>query len=125
MDLVIKRENLIAILKENKDKHHDNFVKAVVKYKEKAVEVLKQNIENISSGKKLRIYFTLPVPEEHTKDYDRAIHSLEIDARDEIKLSEQDARSYVDDFWGWSASYFANTSSYNFKQEETEETEED
>jgi hypothetical protein len=122
MDLVIKRENLVAILKENKNKHHTNFVEAVAKYKIKAVEVLKENIDNISSGKKLRIFFTLPVPEEHTKDYDRAIHSLELDARDEIKLTEQDARCYVDDQWGWSDSYFANTSSYNFAgKEETEE----
>ena len=122
MDLVINRQMLVTILIENKDKHHNNFVKAVASYKEKAVEVLKQNIDNISSGKKLRVYFTLPVPEEHTKDYDRAIRSLGLDTRDEIKLTEADARCYVDDQWGWSQSFLSNTVSYNFKQEETEET---
>lgn len=122
MDLVINREVLVKILIENKNNHHDNFVKAVEKYKEKAVEVLKQNIENISSGKKLRIYFALPVPEEHTKDYDRAIRSLALDTRVEIKLSEQDARCYVDDQWGWTQNYLSNTSSYLVSQKiETEE----
>ena len=122
MDLVIKREQLISILKDNRKDHHEKFVKAVAIYKEKAVEVLKRNIDNISSGKKLRVYFVLPVPEEHLKDYDRAIRSLELDARDEIKLTEQDARNYVDDFWGWSQSYLSNTTAY-LDTERTEEEE--
>jgi hypothetical protein len=122
MDLVIKREQLISILKDNRKDHHEKFVKAVAIYKEKAVEVLKRNIDNISSGKKLRVYFVLPVPEEHLKDYDRAIRSLELDARDEIKLTEQDARNYVDDFWGWSQSYLSNTTAYlDTKRTEEEE----
>ena len=123
MDLVIKRDKLISILRKNREDHHEKFVKAVAIYKEKAVAVLKTNIDNISSGKKLRLYFPYPVPEEHLKDYDRAIHSLELDARDEIKLNEQDARNYVDDFWGWSGSYASNTSSYLVSPEKNEEEE--
>ena len=121
MDLVIDKMTLISILIKNRDEHHNNFVNAVIAYKEKAVEVLKQNIDNITSGKKLRIYFALPVPEEHIKDYDRAIHSMSLDTRKEIKLSEQDARNYIDDQWGWSQNFLSNTVAYNFKQTETEE----
>lgn len=121
MDLVIKRDQLLDILKENRSKHHDNFVKAVAIYKKKAVELLKQNIDNISAGKRMSIIWTLPVPEEHTKDYDRAIRSLSLDARAEVKLSEQDARNYVDDQWNWSNSFLSNTVSYNFKGSELDE----
>jgi hypothetical protein len=66
------------------------------------------------------MYFTLPVPEEHTKDYDRAIRFISLDTREEIKLSEADAKSYVEDMWGWTASYLSNTSSY-FVEENIEE----
>jgi hypothetical protein len=122
MDLMIEKNVLISILVKNRDEHHEKFVKAVALYKQKAIEVLKQNIDNISSGKKLRVFFTLPVPEEHVNDYDRAIRFVTIDTRKEIKLSEQDAINYVEDQWGWSQSYLSNTTSYLATQEiETED----
>jgi hypothetical protein len=122
MDLVIEKQILVSILIKNRDEHHEKFVKAVALYKQKAVEVLKQNIDNISSGKKLRVYFVLPVPEEHVNDYDRIIRFLAIDTRKEIKLTEQEARNYVDDQWGWTQSYLSNTTSYLASEEiETEE----
>ena len=113
MDLVISKEKLLSILKENRAKHHEKFVKAVAIYKEEAVHVLMKNIDNISRGVKLRVVFLLPVPEEHLKDYDRAIHSLELDTRNEIKLDDGEARCYVEDQWNWINSFLSNTVAYS------------
>lgn len=111
-DITVNKEALLAALRTNRDKHHDVFERAVVKFRAQVVEKLDSMIQQLRNGKTPNLYVGLPVPEEHTDDYDRNIHMLEMHIGETIELSEEAFMRLVEDEWGWNAAFASNTASY-------------
>ena len=55
---------------------------------------------------------SLTYPQDHGKDYDRAIHMMQASIYDEVKLSVDEFDSYVLNNWEWKANFLSNTTSY-------------
>lgn len=111
-DVTVAKAALITILRDNRAVHRKTFDVAVVKFREQAIERLDALITEIKQGKLPQLYVPLPMPEEHTGDYDRAIKMLEMHIEDTITLSEDAYARLVDDDWGWKQAFFSNTASY-------------
>jgi hypothetical protein len=58
------------------------------------------------------MYISLPMPEDHTDDYERAIKMLDLDVREDIELTEQEFAQYVLDDWGWKDQWTTTNSAY-------------
>lgn len=112
MNVVVNKTELLNVLRENRDAHRAIFLEALEAYKEKSIELLEKQIQNLEKGKFPIRYSNLLIPEDHTEDYNRIISMLQMDIRKEFKLEENDYASYVLDDWQWKAAWLSNTLSY-------------
>lgn len=111
--VVVQKDKLVETLTANRDAHRAIFEEALEGYKTRSVELLEEHIERIKKGKVERIVVSLPVPEDHTDDYDRALTSLEWSIFDEVELTMREFDQYVRDNWSWKGEFTATTSLYN------------
>ena len=116
--ITVDKDELRLALIKNREDHKAIYDKAVIAYKEKFVKEAQRFAEDaVRRAQGGRIDFALfrglPVPEEHTEDFDRAIQMLEWEINDTVELEETDFRQYVQNNWRWAASFASNTSSYN------------
>lgn len=112
-DVTVDKLALLEAIRENRSKHRAIFEEAVAGYKDKALELLNGHIESVKSGRMTVIAVHLPVPEDHTKDYDRAIKMIEMSVGETIVLSELDFQNYVMDDWRWKQQFLTSNSHYS------------
>ena len=117
MDSVtVNKADLIAKITEERDKHKALYDEAVIVYTERFVaeaqRYAEEAIKRAARKQGFRQYTWLPVPEEHTEDFDRALQMLEWELSDTVTLDESDFRTLVQNQWGWMRNFTANTTSY-------------
>lgn len=117
-EIRVKRDNLLAVLHENRDRHKDVFEKALVKYRALAIEELERALADARLGKRISRGLRLIEPMNMTRDYDRVIRQVEMDVRDEIELSEREFAQYVMDDWAWRDQFEASTMAYTVSEGE-------
>ena len=114
MNVSINKDVLFQILNDNLTKHKKEYEEAVKVWRAKFAVEINKTVDRINNGEKpFRFYSQLPVPEEHSKDYERVIRMVSMDTRDILVLNEKEASMYLDDDWDWRPSFDANTSTYN------------
>lgn len=111
--VTVKKSVLLEKLQANRADHRGIFEEALDGYRDAALEILEGHIERVRQGKVEQIFVSLPMPEDHTKDYDRAIGMIEMSVDEEITLSEADFASYVQDDWRWKQQFLASNSTYS------------
>lgn len=112
-EIVVEKARLKQTLTENRAKHRAMFDEAIEGYRTRSIELLEEHIERIKKNKVERIMVSLPIPEDHTDDYDRALENLEWTIFDTVELSAQEFDQYVRDNWRWKQEFAATTSLYN------------
>jgi hypothetical protein len=113
MELItVNKADLIETLRNNRDKHREMFLTAQEKYRETMIDELDRALRVARAHGKIKRAFTMPVPEDHTEDFDTVISMLEWDQGETVELSHRDFLMYVENNWGWQASFAANTESY-------------
>lgn len=113
--VVMPKDKVVDIILTNRDAHRAVFEEAMEGYEARSVELLQEHIARIKKGKRERIVVSLPVPEDHTEDYDRVLSILDHDTRDEVELDARSFDQYVRDNWSWKGEFTATTSMYNNK----------
>lgn len=144
-EVVMKKDELVKVLEENKAKHDVLYETAVAGYWELAKEKLAEKKGKLDAAleelkgdvlhevgkleKKLDAKEVLPYsiachgfkwdsalglvyPENHTKDYDRAIRMMKASIYDEVKLSEGEFDAYVLNDWEWKQKFLLSNSGY-------------
>ena len=114
--ITVKKSEFLNAVKDNRDHHRQVFEKAIEAYRSRAVELLEEHIERVKSGSLERVAVVLPLPQDHTDDYDRVIAMMEMDVRDEIELHESEFSRYVLDEWGWKQEFTTTNASYGVHQ---------
>ena len=109
----VKKEEALQILKKNRDEHKSIFLEAVEGYRKYAVEQLEKHIESIKAGKVQLVSVQIPQPQEHTKDYDRAIKMLEMSVDTEIDIDEHSFQCFIMDDWDWMRQFLTSNSAYS------------
>ncbi len=107
----VPKEGLLKKIKENRRKHVEEYEESVQGYKEAALQAideatqqLKRRVGELKEGQVVRLHavqFNLQVPENHSKDYDRAIAMLEMSIDNEITIKADEFSRYVMDDWEW------------------------
>lgn len=125
----VRKDDLLEVLKENREKHYDLYEKALKGYKDKVREELNDALERarervdeyltkVEAGQVLDISLyvgpraNLPMPKEHTEDYDRAIKMVEMSVDDTLELTEVEFAELVMDDWGWKSQFIQTSTSY-------------
>jgi len=113
MELItVDKAELLAKLRTNREAHREMFLKAQDVYREAMIAELDRALEEARTGGPIKRSFALPVPEDHTADFDTVIEMLTWDKDHMVQLSYHDFQTYVQNQWGWRASFAANTESY-------------
>lgn len=113
--VTIKKEELLSVLKINREQHSKDYQESYLGFKVAVEEKMVENLELLRSTGKIQLTVSLTVPQEHTKEYDRVIRMLEMSTADEITVSESQFIQYVMDEWNWKAGFIGTTSLYNNK----------
>jgi hypothetical protein len=111
-EITVDKGDLIAKLQANRDEHRSMFLKAQEKYREAMIVELDRALQEARDGHPIRRAFALPVPEDHTSEFDTAIEMLQWETGGEVQLDQHDFQRYVQNRWQWAASFAANSLSY-------------
>jgi hypothetical protein len=110
--VMVEKARLLDTLRLNRDEHRAIFEKAQGVYRERMIEELDRALAEAKAGRKIVRAFSLPVPEDHTDDFNTAIAMVEWEVGNTIALEQHDFEQYVLNQWHWRASFAANTGSY-------------
>jgi hypothetical protein len=114
-DVLVKKTDLIEILKKNRDAHRGVVEKAWDGYRAMMIEQLDAQLKRARNREKVQMSVYLQTPVDHTADYDRVIGMLEMSIEENAELSEISYGRYVLDQWEWSASANLTNSMYLVK----------
>ena len=109
----VKKTETLKILRTNRDAHQAIFAEAVDGYKAQVIDILEGHIADIKAGKVKSVTVTLPQPENHTKDYDRAIKMLEMSVDKDVTMDEHSFQCYVMDDWTWKRQFLSSNAFYS------------
>lgn len=112
MQINVNKEQLRVKLQKNRAEHKELFDKAWKGYIAAALDELSLRIKDIENGKNPNLYISLPAPEDHTEDYDRALDMLEWSVGDTFSLTEIEFDQYINDEWHWKANFLATSVGY-------------
>lgn len=111
-EVVVDRDELLAVLKENRAAHREVFLKAQTGFRAKAIEELDRSLADARAGRSVRLIVALPEPQDHTEDYDREIRMLEMHQEPTVRLHSRLFDQIVMDRWGWSREFTTTNSTY-------------
>lgn len=103
--IVVPREQLLAVVRQNRDSHRAAFEKALGEYREACILELETWLTRARAGKRIRAYTGLVMPEDHTRDYDRVIAMLEMSVSETLELDEERFATYARDEWAWTGQF--------------------
>lgn len=112
-DVKVKKGELGKIIQENRDAHEAIFDEAVEGYREKVVGLLEDHLKRVKKGKMEECRIYLPVPENHTHDYDRVLKMLDMSVDEIITIDHVTFGQYVMDEWSWKAEFLRSNSAYS------------
>lgn len=112
-NITADRNEVMATLENNRDAHLAIFEEALKGYKTEVMKQLQEHLAKVESSKMYPVSIHIPVPENHIRDYDRAITMLGLSVEPTIVLSEKDVQCYVMDDWAWKRQFLTTNSSYS------------
>ncbi len=112
MNVTVNKETMLTRLKENRDKHHQQYELALEGYKIECRKELGNKLNDLGSGNDIDRYISAVPPEDHTKDYDDVIDMLTMAVGSEIDLSQAQFKQYARDDWGWKDNWVASNAGY-------------
>lgn len=114
-NVTVGKAELLKAMQENRANHRGVFEKAVAGYRAAAIELLDKRLTDAKAGRKIRLYFELIEPEDHTRDYDRAIRMVEMHVETVITISASDFSRFVMDDWEWRKQFSDTAKSYGVR----------
>lgn len=111
----INRNELLSIVRANKEKHIKEFNEAVEDYKKAVNKVAEENFALAKTGdlnEIAKIKFVPNKPVSYESSYVRAIRMLELSVDTEIELELHDFDQLVQDEWQWKQAFTTSNSTY-------------
>lgn len=118
----VHKQQLLSILKNNRENHIAEYQKALAGYKDAALEKISEITDDLHSKVNLlrdgrmittlHVSFTLPAPESHEKSYDQIIKMTEMSVDDIITLTAGQFGCFVMDDWEWKETWSMSNAGY-------------
>lgn len=126
--IVVEKEKLLNILKENKEQHIKDYKEAMKGYRvgvvaglEKLVDTAKDFVKEVEdaledarNGGEMKVVFRLELwapfndlikPESHEEEYKLAFDMIELDVDTKVELTKGEFKQFVNDEWDWSENF--------------------
>ena len=104
-DLMFDKAIIIGKLESNRKKHVKQFEKTWASFIKKQVarfEKVIKEFNNLKSDDAVpQAGILLPIPDDHTEDYDLAIEMLKLATNAEVTMSAQQYERFMLDRWDW------------------------
>ena len=113
--VLLDRNELLEIVRANRDKHVTDYREALTDYKKAVVNVAKENLVLARTGRLediARMKNAPGAPVSYEDSYNRAIRMLELSVEEQIELEEQIFNQLVLDEWHWKHSFVAMGATY-------------
>jgi hypothetical protein len=110
--MTFKKSELLAIIKENRDKHRAVFIEAQENYRIKVIAELDRRLTDAKEGRQIDTFIQLIAPQDQTKNYDRVIKMLEMSVEEQIPLTDVEFSQFILDRWSWTRQFAASNKSY-------------
>ncbi len=111
-ETLMDRQGVLDVLVVNRSQHRALYERAMEGYKIQVIELLTERLDQIKNNDPKQVVLNLPLPEDHTEDYDEIIGMLEANLAEEILLDQHTYRTYILDKWGWSAGWATSNTGY-------------
>jgi hypothetical protein len=114
LDLVrVSKVKILKALRENREEHRAAFEDALDGWHEQVQAALKEQLKRVREDKRHNPQWYLPMPQDHTRDYDHAIELLEYSLDEEFELSAREFAQFVRDDWGWKGDFVTSVNTYS------------
>jgi len=119
LEVTVKVDELLLVLKENREKHSEEYKVAMEGYTAECVKQLRKRARLIKANKlaghhSTWLNFHLPTPVTYTSSYDQVIGMLTMAQDEEIELTADNYKAWVQDEWEWKAVAASNMSYTSF-----------
>jgi hypothetical protein len=111
----LNKNELLKIVRDNKEKHIKEFNEAVEDFKKAVVKIAEENLILANTGNLDSITKIKSVPHKpvsYETSYTKAIRMLELSVDNEIELEAHDFDQLVLDEWQWKQSFSTMNSTY-------------
>lgn len=116
MTVKVKISGLIAALKKHKERHQEDYKKAVIVYFDDIAEAIdKQKTAMINKDLKHNFSLSFLKPVDNTTLYDKYIGMFEMSVEPELTITTEDYGCIVDDNWSWAISASMTNAVYSNK----------
>lgn len=112
MNVNVSRRVLLEKVSLNREAHRAVLEEALAGWRRVARQELTILTDKVGQEKYPRLHVNLPLPEDHSGEYDAAISMLEASVDDTIEISFDDYRQLALDQWGWKRDWVGTTSTY-------------
>ena len=110
--VTVKQNELLEILRENRETHKTDYEDAYAGYLETCAETLAEMLKGFKAGNLEIVQWTEFPPQSQVKDYDRVIRMLELSVDSEIELAADEFANFVQDDWHWKENWILSNSNY-------------
>lgn len=110
--ITVHKSELLETLKTNRAKHAAAYEEAFAGFRITYAEKLEEMAEAAENDSVFQQDVNLPVPQNHTRSYDKVIRQLEMCVDDKVKISDPEFSHYVMDDWSWKQETVAMSSMY-------------
>lgn len=110
--VTVKKADLLKRIKENRTKHAEAVKEAQVGYREAVIKELDRMLLDAREGRRIQIQVHLPVPVDHTREYDQIVDQLEMSVDTDITLDTHSFNAYVRDEWEWNRAFATSNTRY-------------
>lgn len=113
-EITVRKDILLEVLRKNRKEHRDIFLEAQKNYRALVIERLDAKLKQAREGSPLHLKELIAIvePQDHTKEYNRAIGMLEMSTEPKVVLREHEYKQYVEDNWEWTRSWAVSNSGY-------------
>ena len=112
-ETTVKKDELTEVLTANREGHRVKFLAAQAAYRTRVIEMLDQRLADARAGRHIDLAFRLPVPEDHTADYDRELRMLGMEIEDTVHLDSRLFDQLVMDNWSWTQAFATTNAAYS------------
>jgi hypothetical protein len=113
MNIDVDRDELLEVLEKNRNAHKGAFDLAFERFRKEAIEWFKGRLDSLNKGELPSTWFNLPIPEDHTSDYNRLIDMVGMHKMSTLNITMREYQNYVDDEWPWTANETTTNTYYS------------
>jgi hypothetical protein len=113
--VTVQKQELLTKLEDNLSHHRADFEIAWDAFQKRAIDNFHAKLallEDAQRGQQIELWVNLDVPEDHSADYLRAIDMLKWEVGDQVVLTEQEFRQFVQDDWSWKGKFASDNVFY-------------